>query len=91
MSLLLVTYDLQAPGRNYDDVYTQLKSYDNWWHHIESVWIVVTDKTPSQVRDDLMARADRNDKILVVDISNRPAAWTGIVEKGSTWLKNNDG
>jgi hypothetical protein len=91
MSLLLVNCDLRAPGRNYDDVYSQLKSYDNWWHHIESVWIVTTDKTPEEVRDDIAARADRNDKILGVDISNQPAAWPGIEQSGSTWLKNSDG
>ena len=78
MSLLFVTYDLCAPRRNYGDVDSQLNSYDNWWHHIESVWIGMTDKTPGQVRDDILARADRNDKVFVVDISNRPAAWTGI-------------
>ena len=91
MSPLLVTYDLRAPGRNYDDVYRQLKSYDNWWHHIESGWIVITDETPVEVRDDIAARADRNDKFLVVDISNQPAARTGIKQSGSTWLKNSDG
>ena len=88
MSLLLISYDLRAPGRNYDDVYKQLKSYDNWWKNLESVWIVVTSKSPSQVRDDLKVLVDSNDKILVVDISDQSSAWRGFSDSGSKWLHN---
>lgn len=56
-----------------------------------SVWTIVTDSTPTQVRDDLVARAAQNEKDLVVDVTTGPAAWSGIVESGNTVLKNSDG
>lgn len=38
----MVIYDLCAPGRNYDALYTAIKSYGTWGKLTESAWVVVS-------------------------------------------------
>ena len=87
MSVLLVTYDLTAPGRDYDDLYKAIKSHNGWAHPMESVWFVSTQLTHIQLRDELKAKIDSNDKILVVDTTGDQAAWNGLPPKVSEWIK----
>ncbi len=58
-----------------------------WWHHLDSTWIIQTDQTAAQVRDNLGRHIDSNDELLVAAIG-APAAWKGFNEKGATWLKD---
>jgi hypothetical protein len=89
MAVLLVSYDLTAPGRNYDDLIEAIKSHNGWAHPLKSVWFVSTQLTPAQLRDELKATMDSNDKILVVDTTNDPAAWSGLPDDVSAWIKKN--
>lgn len=90
MSNILVGYDLNQPLQNYEGLIKQLKEgYQNWWHNLDSTWIVRTSKSPSEVRDDLTPYLDTNDEIFVVDITGKAAAWAGFNDKGSGWLKDN--
>lgn len=85
MPCYIVTYDLRAPGRNYEAVYNKLKSYDNWAKITESTWAIVTDERAVQIRDGLAALIDKNDRIFVVK-SGVEAAWRNTRCK-SEWLK----
>lgn len=87
MSTLLVGYDLNKV-KDYEPLWEYLKSHSNWWHHLDSTWIIVTSKTPVQVRDDINRLIDRDDEVLVVDITGKSAAWTGFPERGSQWLRD---
>lgn len=87
MKTLMIGYDLNTPGQDYNKLFDAIKSYGTWWHHLDSTWIIKTDKTPSQVRDHLKQFLDKNDELLVVTLSGT-GAWTGFKDKGSTWLKN---
>ena len=50
MSALLITYDLNAPGQKYDDLYQEIKDLGStWWHYLDSTWVVKTTLTPDQV------------------------------------------
>lgn len=86
MAVYMVGYDLNSPGQDYSDLIAAIKSYGTWWHHLDSTWIVVTNQTAVQVRDNLLQHMDKNDEILVAAIG-APAAWSGFIEKGSQWLK----
>jgi hypothetical protein len=88
MATYVVSYDLHRPGQNYAGLHDAIKSLGTWWHHLESTWHVVTDKSAKQVRDTLAPELDANDKILVVR-SGGEGAWKGINDNGSAWLKNN--
>jgi len=89
MATLMIGYDLNKTGKDYSGLIQQIKeTFDTWWHHLDSTWLVVTDLTPVQVRDLLASHIDSDDEILVAVVS-APAAWRGFNESGSSWLKDN--
>lgn len=76
-------------GKNYSDLIEAIKAIsNNWWHCLDSTWLVKTDLTTAQVRDRLTPYLDRNDEILVAKL-NGEAAWAGFDQRCSDWLKNN--
>lgn len=90
MNTLLVGYDLNSPGQEYKDLIAKLKTYDNWWHHLDSTWLIKTSKSHTAVRNELKAYLiDANDELLVIDVTGDAAAWYGFSDKGSTWLRTN--
>ncbi|GGF48569.1 hypothetical protein GCM10011519_23250 [Marmoricola endophyticus] len=86
MTAYLVSYDLKAPGKNYDSLIKYLKSHTNWWHHLGSTWVIVTNLSATQLRDGIAEHADDNDKFLVVK-SGGIGAWSGFSTEGSEWLR----
>jgi len=87
-STYVIGYDLDRPGQNYPDLFAAIKSFGTWAHYLYSTWIVQTDKTAVEVRDFLRRHIDKNDKLLVV-ASAHMAAWAGLDESATTWLKQN--
>lgn len=89
MNTYLIGYDLNKAGQNYEDLIDKIKStFNYWWHHLDSTWIVKTDLQAVQIRDLLMPHIDSNDELLVVYLGHE-AAWVGFGDKGSQWLKEN--
>ena len=88
MATLLVGFDLDKPGQDYTAIGKRLRSCEAWWHHLDSTWLVRTELTVVQLREELRQLIDKNDKVLVIDVSGRFAAWSGFNERGSNWLKN---
>jgi hypothetical protein len=85
---ILIAYDLRGAGKDYAALHESIKAIGTaWWHHLDSTWIVKTDKTPSSIRDTLKESLDDDDELLVIDVSSRSRAWTGFNERGSRWLK----
>lgn len=87
MVCYVITYDLKAPGRNYDSLIGAIKTYSKWAKVNESVWAVVTDKNSVQIRDHLASFVDPNDRLFVIK-SGVEAAWRNSICK-SEWLKEN--
>jgi hypothetical protein len=69
----IVTYDLRAPGRDYQSLYDALKSYD-FAKATESTYVLRTDRTCTEVRDHLLAHMDANDRLFVAELTG-VAAW----------------
>jgi hypothetical protein len=88
MNTVIVGYDLNRPGQNYDGLIEKLTSFSTWWHHLDSTWLIKTAKTAVQVRDELKPHIDQSDELLVVNLADRSAAWTGFSDQGSQWLKD---
>lgn len=89
MKTMLVGYDLNRTGQNYNDLIDRLKQYPNWWHHLDSTWLIKTDNDHKEVRDTLKALIDANDELLVIDVTGDAAAWAGFSDKGGTWIRAN--
>jgi hypothetical protein len=86
MRTLLVGYDLNKAGQDYDDLIDVLETFDHW-HDLDSTWLIRTDETPTAVRDNLKRFLDSNDELLVIDVSGDAAAWTGFSASANAWIK----
>ena len=91
MATFIISYDINKEGTGYAAANKRLtdrikEAFPTYWHHLDSTWIVVTDLTAAQIRDDLMRYIDPNDEVLVVK-SGGVGAWVGIKQSGSDWLK----
>lgn len=67
--LYLVTYDLNKSGQDYKALHEAIKSLGNWWHYLDSTWLVKSRLTVQQVTDHLTPRIDDNDRLLVLDVT----------------------
>jgi len=82
-----VTYDL-VNRRDYTPLIEKIKSYRRWAHPLESVWIIITNDTSSQLRDSLSNFIDKDDKLLIMR-TTQGASWIGLNSDVSDWIKNN--
>lgn len=87
MSIWVVSYDLRAPGRNYEALHQALKAVP-FARPLESVWLIEAEGPAPRIRDILRPLLDRNDGLMVVEIKEG-ADWaiTGINKPSTDWLK----
>ncbi len=84
MSIVLATYDLKAPGKNYDSVHTHLEKFTHC-KGLESVWLLDTTKALSTIRDDLRGKIDANDIVFAVKLTRQ---WPSLSYDCSAWLND---
>lgn len=84
MAILLVTYDLKQPGRNYEPVFTYLKRF-TYCKGLESVWLLDTTNSTATVRDGLKACVDANDVIFVTRLQQE---WASLNYGCAEWLND---
>lgn len=72
----LVSYDLNSPGKNYDDLYEAIKSASTgvWCKPLSSVYIIKSNLTAEAVYNRLKPCLDGNDCILVIEVA-RESYW----------------
>lgn len=88
MTCYIISYDLRAPGRNYEQLYAAIQSYEKWAHINESMWAIVTNGSSAVgIRDNLTRFLDSNDRLFVIK-SGVEAAWRNSICKNE-WLKGN--
>lgn len=85
--LLLVSYDLKVPGRDYAKLYETLKTASTWWHYLESTWILSTSDNINTWSDKIRAVLDANDNFIVVNITGQPHhGW--LPQDAWKWIKD---
>jgi hypothetical protein len=85
---LLVTYDLDRPGQNYDAVHAKIKSLGRWYHPQLSVFYLHTALSAKQAHDAIWAVMDANDRLIVADVTQIiivPASSADIVAINNVW------
>ena len=85
MAVLLVTYDLNKPGKDYNDLLKAIKNY-TWARLSESSYAIRTDHSSQQVFDKFKPYLDQNDNLYVISLK-KPYAGFGPQEV-NTWLEN---
>lgn len=91
MNVYMIGYDLNKPrGQNdYTELHEAIKGISGtYWHHLDSTWLVQTNKDAGQIRDILRPYLDSGDELLVVVLGANWASW-GLQERANTWLHNN--
>ena len=87
--ILLVSYDLQSPNKNYDDLYATLKTAEFWWHYLKSTWLLCTNESVDAWQKKIKAVIDNNDNFIVVDITGRTRnGW--LPKKAWEWIRNHE-
>ncbi len=86
----MIGYDLRArSGGAYDDLFEAIKNIGSgWWRGLDSIWLVVTTKTPGEVRNALAPHLGPGDQLMVVACGDG-AAWTGFSDERAYWLAEN--
>ena len=70
MESYLIGYDLRKPGMDYEKLFNAIKSLaSNWWHCLDSTWIIKHTGTTNAIRDALTPHIDENDLLVVVRLS----------------------
>lgn len=87
MRVLLVSYDLKKPGRDYSGLYDTLKTAPSWWHYLESCWLLKTDLSPNDLWDGIRQHIDRNDYVLIIEVTSSYQGW--LPEKAWDWINKN--
>lgn len=83
MNTIQINYDLRAPGRDYQPVYDYIKRHSSC-HLLESCWLVRTNKTAKQVRDDVRGLIDRNDRVATFNVTGDAWATNWSDKRGRT-------
>lgn len=68
MNTYCVSYDLLAPGKNYDDLIAEIKRSPDWAKPLKSLFLVRTSESPEQLYNRLRPKMDANDLILVIHV-----------------------
>ena len=74
MAIVLVTYDLKQPGRNYTAVHNYLRQFTHC-KQMESVWLLDTAVDTNTIRDAVRSAADSNDIVFVVRLTQQWSSW----------------
>lgn len=83
MALILITYDLNTPGQDYETLHKAIKNLGAWAHLMDSTWVVSNyGLTAQSVYDTLREVVDKSTYIFCVDITGQPRqGWL----KKTTW------
>ena len=87
MRVYQISYDLHVSGQNYASLTERIRAYGYYCHLQQSVWVICTTQSATEVRDNLNACLDSNDKLFVARLAGE-AAWSGYGTEISEWLKN---
>lgn len=83
MAVILVTYDLRKPGRDYAPVHRYLRQFTHC-KEMESVWLLDTTTSCETIRDELQKCVDDNDILFVVRLRKE---WASRHYDCASWLK----
>lgn len=84
--IYIVSYDLVEPGQKYEQLLALIKQEPAWARLGGSAYLVDSDETAVALRDKYRRVIDNND-ILYVGVVKAPAAWIGLSNEVSNWIK----
>ena len=84
------SYLMLITGDRLDEVYNYIKEISNgWWKHMPSSMVFKSELSSVQIREKIIEKHGKSIKSIVIFSLSGEAAWKGINEGGTTWLKGN--
>ncbi len=81
MAVYLIGYDLRE-GEDYESLIETIKSLGNWWHYLDSTWLVDSVWNQDQITNALISKLQSNsDRFLVMPVSRPVQGWLS----GDAW------
>lgn len=85
MSVYLINYHLRKQ-RDETNLQERIRSLGTCHRVFESSWVIASDKSTTQIRDELARFIDRDGRLLVTRLQGE-AAWRRLEVELSLWLK----
>ncbi|MTI83428.1 MAG: SinR family protein [Firmicutes bacterium] len=85
MAIYMISYDLNEPGQNYDDLIQRIQGLGAWAHALKSAWFVETSMPAKEIFDYLYEAVDETDDLLITELKG---LWWGKLDREVLdWLK----
>jgi hypothetical protein len=86
MKVYQIDYDLRKQ-RNYDALFERLKQYPSWCRPLKSSWLVASNDSAAQIRDNLKGAMDADDGLVVTRLQGDWATY-GVSKEVSDWIRD---
>lgn len=84
----IIIFELQNPSLNQDKLIRTIKKEENWARISKNSFIIYTLEKAVSIRDRLLNLLYQGDCIYVSKLST-PAAWYGLDNEVSNWIRSN--
>ncbi|WP_100488590.1 hypothetical protein [Sporolactobacillus pectinivorans] len=85
MSVYLITYDLNKPVQDYDDLFKKIQSLGDWNHFMKSNWFVSTSQYGTEdIQKELLKILDQNDFLFITRLISGYHGW--LPQETWDWL-----
>jgi hypothetical protein len=79
-----VSYDLNKSGKDYKGLHDELKKTSDWYHLLDSTWLLYTAESADQIWQRLKPHIDKDDFILIIQVTNNKQGW--LVQDAWDWM-----
>ncbi|CVI59234.1 MULTISPECIES: hypothetical protein [Agrobacterium] len=84
--IFAINYDLKRPGQNYQALHDAIKSCGDWWHFLDSTWLVDTDLNAQGIWNSLEGHVDKNDIFLIIGVTRNYQGW--LPKEAWDWINS---
>lgn len=88
MIIHVISYDLNRPDQDYKSLHEAIKECGNWWHCLDSTWMVSSNMAAIDIANKLWPQMDQNDKLIVTPVASG-TSWAGFTGDCDSWIKKN--
>lgn len=81
-----VSYDLNKSGKDYSGLHKELKNTHEWYHLLDSTWLLYTAESADQIWERIKSHIDSDDNIMIAQITSNNSGW--LPKMAWTWIKS---
>jgi len=89
MKSYLIVYRLGFPEVSYPKLIAYLKTAPQWARPFDCAWLIKTTTGVAEIRGGIRDRMNRNDRVLVIEVTSNNWATFLISKEVTDWMKNN--